>query len=315
MNVYRIASVVLLAGISLASVAPAAAQVMNGEGNRDGHLIVTVNQRGSRPVPTLQQKDVTVLLKNKPAEITGFTSLRGQNSGLQLVFLFDDSAASYLALQIPSIRKFIEALPSSVEVAVAYMSNGRAVMAQTLTRDHTLAGKSLRLTTSVPGVSASPYFCLSDLAKHWPSQTSLQTMPRRVVFMVTNGEDPYYTGGDLQDPYVRAAIMDSQRAGLLVYSIYFRDNGFRSRGRLGVLYGQSYLLMVSSETGGMAYNNGMMSPVSFDPFLQQLKTSLENQYLLTIAAQGSGLQRVKVNSNLPDLKLTAPTAVNVGPRQ
>ncbi len=317
MNTHRIAPLVLLAGVLLASstLAPAAAaQMANAEGATGAQLIVTANQKGSRPVPVLQQKDVTVQLKDRPAEITGWTPLRSRDSELQLVFLFDESAPSYLALQIPSIRKFIEALPPSAEVAVAYMSNGRAVMAQTLTRDHVLAGKSLRLTTSVPGISASPYFCLSDLAKHWPSKAPRTSTTRRVVFMVTNGEDPYYTTGDLQDPYVRVAIADSQKAGLLVYSIYFRVNGFRREGSLGVLYGQSYLQMVASGTGGVAYNNGMISPVSFDPYLNQFKTSLENQYLLTIAAEGSGLQRVRVKSNLRDINLAAPTAVYLGPK-
>ncbi len=309
MSTNRIACAVFLAGTFLASTiiaSTASAQVANRESNGNAQLIITSKARGSQPAPLLQQKDISVTLKNRPAEITSLTSLRGPDAGLQLVFLFDESARSYLSLQIPTLRKFIEALPPSDEVAVAYMANGRAVMAQTLTRDHALAGKSLRLTNGIPGISASPYFCLSDLAKHWPSQANT----RRVVFMVTNGEDPYYQGGGLQDPYVDAAIADSQRAGLVVYSIYFRNVG-RS-GAIRTLYGQSFLLKVSTDTGGESYANGMMSPVSFDPFLEQFKKALANQYMLTIAAQGTGLQRVKVKSKVSGINLAAPAAVNVG---
>ncbi len=308
MKMNRIACSVVVAGTFLACMSlpsPVVGQVTNGEAAAGAQLVITAKDKGPKSAP-LQQKDVTVLLKNRPAEITNWEPLRGPNAGLQLVFLFDESARSYLALQIPSIRKFIMALPPSAEVAVAYMANGRAVMAQTLTSDHALAAKSLRLTNGIPGISASPYFCLSDLAKRWPSRTKT----RRVVFMVTNGEDPYYRHGDLQDPYVDSAISDAQKAGLLVYSIYFRDTGRTSR--LGTLYGQSYLLKVSTDTGGVAYANGLVSPVSFDPFLQEFKTSLGNQYMLNIAAPGSGLQRIKVKSNVPGVKLAAPSAVNVG---
>jgi hypothetical protein len=307
MKMNRIACSVLIAGTFLACLSlssPVFGQASEGGG--DAQLIITAKAKKNQSAP-LQQKDVTVLVKNRPAEITNWEPLRGPNAGLQLVFLFDESARSYLALQIPSIRKFIDGLPPSAEVAVAYMGNGRAVMAQTLTRDHALAAKSLRLTNGIPGISASPYFCLSDLAKHWPSNAKT----RRVVLMVTNGEDPYYQGGGLQDPYVDSAIADAQRAGLLVYSIYFRNTG-RS-GRLGRLYGQSYLLRVSDETGGVSYASTLMtSPVSFDPYLDEFKTSLENQYMLSIAAQGSGLQRIKVKSNVPGVKLAAPAAVYVG---
>lgn len=304
MNMSRVAGAVLLAGTFLAS-ASLASPAMAQEATANARFVITSKARGSQPAPVLQEKETTVQLKNHPAEITGWTPLRGANDGLQLVLLFDESARSYLSLQIPSLRKFIEGLPPSAEVAVAYMQNGRALMAQTLTRDHALAAKSLRLTNGIPGITGSPYFCLSDLAKHWPSQAKT----RRVVFMVTNGEDPYYGGRDLQDPYVSAAIADSQRAGLLVYSIYFRNTG--RTGQLGTLFGQNYLSQVATGTGGDTYANLMSSPVSFDPYLKEFKLSLENQYMLTVAARGSGLQRLKVKSSARGVRITAPSAVNV----
>jgi hypothetical protein len=304
MNRNRIASAVVLTAAFVASAAVLHAQNASG-----AEFVVTNVTKSKQAVRVLQQKDITVLVKNRATGITSFEPARGPNAPLQLVFLFDESAPGYLALQIPSIRKFIDALPASTEVAVAYMSNGRAVMSQTLTGDHALAGKGLRLTTAIPGISGSPYFCLSDLAKHWPAQ--YQSGTRRVVFMVTNGEDPYYMQQDLQDPYVNAAIADSQRASLLVYSIYFRDIGFRRAGSLGVLFGQSYLQMVASGTGGQAYNEAMTSPVSFDPFLDMFRKALDNQYMVAVAAQGKGLERIKVKSNTSGLKIAAPSAINL----
>lgn len=262
-------------------------------------------------MPKIQQNDLEVRLKGHPAKIFDWVPLQGPNAGMQLVILIDDSVRSYFALQIPSLKKFIMALPSSTEVAVGYMDNGQVQMAQKLTADHALAAKSLRLPNEIPGISGSPYFVLSDLAKHWPSKAKT---PRRVVFMVTNGEDPYYASRDLQDPYVAAAIADSQKAGLLVYSIYFRDQGYGGSNSFGTLLGQSYLLEVADATGGELYTEEMSSPVSFDPFLKQFKMSLDHQYLLAVDANGSGLQRVQVKSKAPGIKLAAPSEVNVGPR-
>jgi hypothetical protein len=301
----------LISGMVLAGIAPvSAAAQMNArqpENPSAATLVVTAQGRGSHPVPQLRESDITVTVKKRPAHVTGFEPYKGATDRLQLVFLFDEANRSYVALQFPSIRKFIGELPPSAEVAIAYMANGRAVMTQTLTSDHALAAKGLRLPNGMPGISGSPYFCLSDLAKKWPSQAQ----SRRVVFMVTNGEDPYYPGRDLQDPYVAQAISDSQKAGLLVYSIYFRNTGFNG-GSLRTLFGQSYLLRVADETGGVAYSQALSSPVSFDPFLKQFKTSLDNQYRLTFDAQGSGLQPVNVKSNLAGVKVKAAAKVNLG---
>jgi hypothetical protein len=279
----------------------ASAQAANAQ------FVITAKAKGSQETPLLKQGDVSVDLSGKPVQVASFTPLRGSDAKLQLVFLFDESAPSYLALQFPSLRKFTGSLPPGAEVGIAYMSNGRAVFQQTLTSDHAKAANSLRLPNSIPGVSGSPYFCLSDLAKHWPSKTKT----RRVVFMVTNGQDPYYQQANMQNPYLDAAISDSQKAGLLVYSIYFNGRGFGSTGPLGVLFGQSYLLKVANETGGQTYSEAQTTPVSFDPYLKQFKTSLENQYTVGIVAKGKGLERVKVKTSLRNIKITAPTAVNV----
>ncbi len=312
MKMNRIASAVVVAaivGMGAGVASPAMGQTENVTGQ--AQLVVTANANKSRPAQPLSQSDIAVKLRGRPTDIVNWMPLKGPDAGLQLVFLFDDSARSYLALQIPSIAKFIQDLPPSAAVAVAYMGNGRAVMAQTLTTDHALAAKSLRITNGIPYISGSPYFCLSDLAKNWPSQAKA----RRVVLMVTNGEDPYYRTADLQDPYVAAAIQDSQKAGLLVYSIYFADRGRANRGGFRTLTGQSYLLKVADSTGGQSYMLGLSSPVSFDPFLDQFRDSLKNQYLLTIAAEKTGWQQVKVQAKISGVKLAAPTAIYIGKNQ
>ncbi len=305
----RIASSVLVAAIICvgAGFAPhAMGQTENPTGQ--AQLVVTVKAKKSRPVQPVQQSDIAVKLNNRPVDTVGWKPLKGPDASLQLIFFIDEGVRSYWSLQIPDLKKFIDVLPPSTAVAVAYMDNGRAVMAQTLTTDHALAAKSLRMTNEIPGISGSPYFCLSDLAKnywHSPRKT------RRVVFMVTNGEDPYYRSMDMQDPYVAAAIQDAQKAGLLVYSIYFRNRDAGGPNSFSTLIGQSYLLRVANETGGEFYSMALMSPISFTPYLKQFKESLNHQYLLTVAAGRTGWQQVSVKAKIPDVQLAAPKEIYV----
>lgn len=287
-----------------AGIAPfAVAQTENTSGQ--AQIIVTVNANQSKSPSPLQQGDLKVKVQGRPTNVVALTPIQDSTEPTQLVFLFDESARSYLALQIPDLKKFMQGLPASTSVAVAYMNNGRAVMAQKLTTDHKKAADSLRLTNGIPGITGSPYFCLSDLAKHWPSQEKA----RRVVFMVTNGEDPYYRSRNLQDPYVAAAIQDAQKAGLLVYSIYFRNTFGGGPYSFSTVVGQSYLQRVADETGGQFYSMAMSSPVSFQPFLKKFKLSLERQYLLTFSTGNTGWQSVQVQSKVSGLKLTAPKAI------
>ncbi len=308
MRVTRVASALLVAaavGMSALSAPPAMGQTENTAGQ--AWLVVTVKSNKSHPPQTIPQSDIRVKLNGHPTDVVGLTPLKGPN-GLQLVFLIDEALRSDWVLQIPDLKKFIEALPPSTAVAIAYMDNGRAVMAQTLTTDHALAAKSLRVTNGMPDISGSPYFCLSDLAKnfwHAPAKT------RRVVFMVTNGQDPYYRSRDMQDPYVAAAIQDAQKAKLLVYSIYFRNRFSSGPNSFSTVIGQSYLQRVADQTGGQFYSMAMSSPVSFAPFLKQFKHSLERQYLLTFAVGNTGWQRVQVQSKAPAVKLSAPKAIYV----
>ena len=308
MKTNRIASacfVAAIAGTGLGFGTSALAQTENTAGQ--AQVIVTVNADKPNPAPPLQQGEITVKVKGRPTSVVSVTPIHDATEPTQLVFMFDESARSYLALQIPDLKNFILGLPASTEVAVAYMSNGRAVMAQKLTADHKLAADSLRLTNGIPGVTGSPYFCLSDLAKNWPSKAKA----RRVAFMVTNGEDPYYRSRDMQDPYLASAIQDSQKINLLVYSIYFRNTFGGGSTSFSTLMGQSYLQRLANETGGQFYSMAMSSPVSFQPFLKQFKQSLDRQYMLTFAVGDTGWQRVQVQSKAKGIKLTAPQAIYV----
>jgi hypothetical protein len=192
------------------------------------------------------------------------------------------------------------------------MQSGRAAFQQNLTSDHALAAKAIRLVNGVPGGNASPYFCLSDLAKHWPSQ---DTKNRREVIMITDGVDRYNLRYDPDNPYLQAAIRDAQREGIIVYSIYYRDTGRLDRSGYETDAGQNLLMQLSQSTGGKLYYQGLSNPVSFLPFFDDLNKRFENQYELGVTVPTKSkpdLVSLKVRSDRGGVSIDAPERVPVG---
>lgn len=239
--------------------------------------------------------------------------------GTQIALLIDDGLRTSLGRQLPDLKNFVQSLPAGVEIFVGYMQNGRVVPAQPFTTDHAAAAANLRLPMGSPGLSASPYFCLSDFVKKWPggeSDDSSSMAPKaRFVMMLTNGVDPYngsVSPLNQNSPYVTDAITDAQRAGVAVYSIYYGDSGIR--GNAASFSGQSYLSQVAEGTGGQAYYQGIGNPVSLSPFLNQFRSSIAESFVVTYDAVGSRLVEVSFSTSLPKTKLRAAKMVRPGTR-
>src|SRR5579875_948358 len=151
-----------------------------------GKTTVTIlNRHKGAPPPTVTRKDLYVRVDGHPVTITRWQAATGP---VQVVLLIDNGARTSLGQQIGDIRKLIQELPSNDSIGIAYMQNGMAEFTGPLTSNKQVALRELQLPAGTPGSSASPYFCLSYLAKHWPSHVM---NARREVIMVTNGVDNY----------------------------------------------------------------------------------------------------------------------------
>ncbi len=242
----------------------------------------------------------------------------------QVALLIDDGLRTSVGRELNNLRAFITSLPQGTEVFVGYMANGRVIPAGDLdgfTTDHAAAAKGIRIPTGIPGASASPYFCLSDFVKNWPSTaegaSAQQQQPghkARIVLMITNGVDPYNGSTSIlnqNSPYVEAAVKDAQRAGVPVYSIYFTDAGFR--GGQSSFSGQGYLQQLAQGTGGIAFYLGSGNPVSLEPFLKQFKAALAETYVATFPVDGDKkMVTLKLATTLPKTKLRGPDEVRPG---
>ncbi len=294
----------------LAVVAPAFAQ---GSDPVDAQTVITVMGKNNEAPAPLREQDLKVQVGGKSANITGLVPLRGDRAGLELVVLIDGSARTSLGTQMGDIDRFVKSLPPTTSVAIAYMQNGAAVFAQPFTADKAKALEALHLPAGSPGSSASPYFCLSDLAKKWPSTDRDN---RREVVMITDGVDPYNLRFDPENPYLVSAINDSIRAGLIVDSIYWHNQGRYDRGLYQNNSGQSLLNIVSQATGGRAYWQGLGNPVSLSPFFTDLSRRLQNQYELGFEVPAKSkpeITTLKVKLTMPDTKIDAAQKVLVAP--
>ncbi len=269
------------AGTLLAAIPALAADSSN---QQQGQAIVTLLS-GSEIPGGIPQQALQVKVDGKNSTITGWAPLRGPLDKVEVVVLIDDGARQSLGLQLSDIAKFIQGLPPNAKVAVAYMENGRAALAGPLTADHTAAVHQLHLPLGTAGVSASPYFCLSDLARHWPSTAA---HARREVVAVTDGVDNYDPRYDPEDPYVQAAIEDSVRAHLVVYTIYWHSSGLLGRSGFAAFTGQSLLSELTDATGGNSYWQGNGDPVTLEPYLADIGRRLDNQYELEFMTPMAG---------------------------
>jgi hypothetical protein len=290
------------------------------EGSTPTQALVAFDSKA--PV-TPTAKDVTLKVDNRAANLLNLAQV--PPNGAQVALLIDDGLRTSIGGELNNLRSFITSLPQGTEVFVGFMQNGRVAPANNMpgfTADRAAAAQSLRLPMGLPGASASPYFCLSDFVKNWPSNAENQSGPRsqqpthkaRIVLMITNGVDPYNGSTSIlnQDsPYVASAVTDAQRAGVPVYSIYYGDAGFR-RGR-GSFSGQSYLLQVAQGTGGTAYYQGTGNPVSLIPFLKQFQNALAETYVATFPVDANKkMVSLKLSTDLPKTKVNAPQQVRPG---
>jgi len=294
-------------GLAFIAVPPGTPSSFPSGGAPTQMVVTAIPAPGNDAPVSLGADDVSVQVGKLPAHILGSRRLSGDLADTQLFVLLDDSTrSSSLSLQLRELKTFIESLPATTEVAVGYMRNGTASLAQGFVMDHQKAADSLRLPQAIPGENGSPYFALSDLVKHWPSKESAG---RRVVLMITDGVDRYFGSSLIDDPYVNQSISDALKHGVQVYSIYLRGAGLYGRGDWTMNVAQSRLSQVSEETGGFAYFLGFTDPVSVAPFLSDFQSRLDHRYVLTIQANERGLQPVQVRSELRNLKIVGPTRV------
>lgn len=272
-------------------------------------VVVTALGSNFKPAPEISQDEVTAYSGSTRLTITRWARAQGNNANLQLAILIDnDLGPSLLGRQIQDLETFVNSQPSTTAIGVFYAENGAAEPLAPFTTDHAAAAKALRLTAGRQGGSPSIYLSLSDLAKRWTDSSNV----RREALVIASGFDPLYPG--IQDPYADAATDDVEKAGINVQVVMIPSPRYAQSFRDNISEGK--LIGASTGTGGQDLFDGAFVPVSLTPFLTNLNTTLDNQYLLTFlinrATKKNGeLRPLRVQLEQHGIKLYAPQNVLV----
>lgn len=226
---------------------------------------------------------------------------------LALAILIQDDLTSEANLKLDEIKKFIRNLPVGSRVMVAYLRSGSIQVRQKFTEDLEKAAKSLRIITgSASAAPSSPYQGVEEALKRFDALP----VGRRAILLVSDGLDVSHgvessTPGQSLD--LDRAILRAQRKSVAVYSFYSPASLTENNSRLS-LNGQGSLEKLSDETGGRAFFQGSLAPISFEPFFKDLNKALNRQFALTYLSTHlkRGYHKIQVTSTNPEVKIEHP---------
>jgi hypothetical protein len=279
----------------------------------------------------MDKRDVIVRQgRNNNVEVTDWIPARGDQAGLQLAILIDDTSDTRLGSHLDEIRSFITSQPATTAVAIGYMRNAGVNLVQDFTADHARAAQAVRLPLGSLSAMDSPYLSLINLLNRWPVSKA-----RRQVIMISDGIDrlrggvgpsvgpstmgrrnrgvgsvgtPRMTTMPFISPDVDRASTTSQRNGVIVHTMFTPGVGRLDRNFFEANNGLNSMAKLSSETGGESFSLSIQPAVSFQPWLDRLQTILNNQYFLVFQAQAgnrAGLQRIRLSTNVPNVEFAA----------
>ncbi len=280
----------------------------------EGRAIVTIlPKKANQTAPAVQGNDIGVKVDGKQAKVTVWRQLNQPGDRIELVLLIDSAARTSLGTQLNDLEAFVRHLPPNTVANVGYMDYGRATFVGSFTADGNTLVNMLHLPAGPPGANASPYFSLSDLAKRWPSQ---DTNVRRIAVMITDGVEPYFSGIGIENPYVKTSMDDVARAGIVVYSIYWKDKGRLDQFTMAQDYGQNQLSALTESAGGRDLWTGFGDPVSFSPYFDDLMRMLRNQYELRFTVplkKKADVENMRLKLSAPGSQVIAPVEVYITP--
>lgn len=295
--------IALIAGA--VAVALAASRIAAAAAETPVSIIVSVEAKHGKEIPTIYREDVRVLQDHDRVRVTEWVPLQQEQAGLDLLLLIDDATDPAIGVQFDDLRKFINEQPSSTEIAIGYIRFGAVDIAQNFTSDHARAAKALRLP--IGNGMASPYIALTDMMRRWPESAN-----RREIFMISSGIDALQPGPS--NTYLEQAIEQAQRMGIQIYAIYSGRAGHLGHALWQLNWGQNNLSQLTDETGGEAYFQALQTPISFGPYLDEFASRLKHQFKLTFLANPGkerGLERIRLETEVPNAELVAADRVYV----
>ncbi len=227
------------------------------------------------------------------------------NTPIALAILIQDNLSSSFNLELKRLGEFIKRLPKGSRIMIAYLRGGSIQIRQKFTEDLEKAANSLRIVSSGFATAPnSPYQGVRDALERFDALPS----GRRAILLISDGLDVTETFSQTQSLELDQAILKAQRKSVAVYSFYSTTNFTEDNRTLVSLNAQGSLVKLSEETGGRAFFQGTLSPVTLEPFFRDLDRALNRQFALTYLSTHpkKGYHRVQVFSTNPEVKIEHP---------
>jgi len=230
------------------------------------------------------------------------------NSPLTIALLIQEDLTSTFNLQIPEIQQFIRELPRGTRVMIGYIRAGTVQIRQKFTQDLDKAASSLRIVAASSALAPrSPYDGVEEILSRFDAVPS----GRRAILLFSDGLDTSSgtnPASVLKSFDMERAALKAQRRSIAVYSFY--SPTVITDGSNSVLIGaaQGALQQLSDQTGGRAFYQGMIAPISYVPYFRDLNVSLNRQFALTYLSthMNKGYHNVTVQSTNPEIKIEHP---------
>lgn len=250
---------------------------------------------------------VVDLMVREDGEVQSLLSIRRPaDNPVTLAVLLQDDLVSSIANEARGVATFIRNLPAGSRVMVGYIRSGSLQVRRRFTTDLDRAAASVRPPLSSASASPfNPYVEIIEALRRFDSQP----LGRRAILVVSDGLD-VSRGLDSSSPSasldLARAIREAQRRGVAIYSIFAPPAV--SGNRFLIANGQSSLQKLSDETGGRAFFQGTSAPVSFQPFLREISSTLERQIALTYLSThpNKGFHRLEVKPLDRDVEVRHP---------
>jgi hypothetical protein len=266
--------------------------------------VVTVLGPKFTAPPAISKDDISVYESKDKKEVSGWTPAQGEKAGLQLAILIDDANSIDLGNQLSDIKTFINGQPKTTAIGLFYASNGGVQPVSQFSTDHEAVAKTLRLPLGNFAAYSSIYLSTMSLIKGWPVTAGV----RREILMIADGIDRFR--GDPNSPDIQSTYVAAEKAGVIIHTLYCTGVGRASHSTFRVNYGQSNLAQITDKTGGYSFFQGLQTPISFAPYLEQLDTILKNQYFLSWntkrPTKGKGdLRTYRIKTELRDIDISS----------
>jgi len=124
--------------------------------------------------------------------------------------------------------------------------------------------------------------------------------------LVTSQEENLASITKSQD--LEQAMLKAKRKGVAIYSFYSPTTTTQDGNSNFIYAAQGALNKLSEETGGRAFYQGSIAPISYLPFFKELNIALNRQYSLTYVSthMNKGYHKILVTSTNPEVKIEHP---------